>query len=65
MTLTATLYMKGYTIVENNRIAFGKVINGMNFLQNFGASIRNIIGGGSSSCENGRLSARDMGAVEK
>jgi len=54
-------------IIENLReieervskgIVFGEVISGVNFLKDFGASIRNIIGGRSSSYENELLSAR-------
>ena len=54
-------------IIENLReieervskgIVFGEVISGVNFLKDFGAGIRNIIGGRSSSYENELLSAR-------
>ena len=58
MILTTTQSIEGRTIVEYKGIVFGEVISGVNFLKDFGASIRNIIGGRSSSYENELLSAR-------
>ena len=58
MILTTTQSIEGRTIVEYKGIVFGEVISGVNFFKDFGASIRNIIGGRSSSYENELLSAR-------
>ncbi len=58
MILTTTQSIEGRKIVEYKGIVFGEVISGVNFLKDFGASIRNIIGGRSSSYENELLSAR-------
>ena len=52
MILTTTQSIEGRPIVEYKGIVFGEVISGVNFLKDFGASIRNIIGGRSSSYEN-------------
>lgn len=58
MILTTTPSIEGRTIVEYKGIVFGEVITGVNFFKDFGASIRNIIGGRSSSYENELLDAR-------
>lgn len=39
--LTTTQSIEGRTIVEYKGIVFGEVISGVNFLKDFGASIRN------------------------
>ena len=54
----------GRIIIEYKGIVFGEVISGVNFLKDFGASIRNIIGGRSSSYENELLSARKKALME-
>jgi uncharacterized protein YbjQ (UPF0145 family) len=58
MILTTTQSIEGRTIVEYKGIIFGEVISGVNFFKDFGASIRNIIGGRSNSYEKELLSAR-------
>ena len=58
MILTTTQTIEGRTIVEYKGIVFGEVITGVNFFKDFGASIRNIIGGRSSSYEKELLDAR-------
>ncbi len=64
MILTTTPSIEGRKIVEYKGIVFGEVISGVNFFKDFGASIRNIIGGRSSSYENELLSARTKALSE-
>ena len=64
MILTTTHTIEGRTILEYKGIVFGEVISGVNFFKDFGASIRNIIGGRSSSYENELLSARTKALKE-
>ena len=64
MILTTTQSIEGRSIVEYKGIVFGEVISGVNFFKDFGASIRNIIGGRSSSYENELLSARTKALKE-
>ena len=58
MILTTTPTVEGRTIVEYKGIVFGEVISGVNFFKDFGAGIRNLIGGRSSSYEKELLEAR-------
>lgn len=58
MILTTTQSIEGRTIVEYKDIVFGEVISGVNFFKDFGAGIRNLIGGRSSSYEKELLEAR-------
>ena len=58
MILTTTQSIEGRTIVEYKGIVFGEVISGVNFFKDFGAGIRNLIGGRSSSYEKELLDAR-------
>ena len=58
MILTTTQSIEGRTIVEYKGIVFGEVISGVNFFKDFGAGIRNLIGGRSSSYEKEVLEAR-------
>ena len=58
MILTATQSIEGRTIVEYKGIVFGEVISGVNIFKDFGAGIRNLIGGRSSSYEKELLEAR-------
>lgn len=51
MIITTTPSVEGRKIVEYKGIVFGEVVAGVNFIKDFGASIRNIIGGRSSSYE--------------
>lgn len=64
MILTTTPSVEGRNIIEYKGIVFCEVISGVNFLKDFGASIRNIIGGRSSSYENELLSARKKALME-
>ena len=58
MILTTTQSIEGRTIVEYKGIVFGEVISGVNFFKDFGAGIRNLIEGRSSSYEKELLEAR-------
>ena len=58
MILTTTQSIEVRTIVEYKGIVFGEVISGVNFFKDFGAGIRNLIGGRSSSYEKELLEAR-------
>ena len=44
MILTTTPNIEGCTILEYKGVVFGEVIAGVNFIKDFGASIRNFIG---------------------
>lgn len=58
MILTTTPTVEGRQIKEYRGVVFGEVVNGVNFLKDFGASIRNIIGGRSGSYESELIDAR-------
>lgn len=64
MLLTTTQTVEGKTIIEYKGIVFGEVISGVNFFKDFGASIRNLIGGRSSSYENELVGARQKALEE-
>lgn len=64
MILTTTQTIEGKTIVEYKGLVFGEVITGVNFFKDFGASIRNIIGGRSTSYENELMEARERALAE-
>lgn len=58
MILTTTPTVEGRQIKEYKGVVFGEVVNGVNFLKDFGASIRNFVGGRSSSYESELIDAR-------
>ena len=64
MILTTTPTIEGRTIREYKGVVFGEVISGVNFIRDFAASIRNIIGGRSGSYEEELLRARNQ-AMDK
>ena len=64
MILTTTLTIEGRTIREYKGVVFGEVISGVNFIRDFAASIRNIIGGRSGSYEEELLRARNQAMDE-
>ena len=51
MILTTTPTVECRTIIEYKGIVFGEVITGVNFIKDFGASLRNFFGGRSGSYE--------------
>jgi len=64
MILTTTPTIDGHTIAEYKGVIFGEVIAGVNFIKDFGASIRNIIGGRSGSYESELIEARTQALRE-
>lgn len=64
MILSTTPTIQGRDIKEYKGIVFGEVISGVNFFKDFGASIRNLIGGRSSSYEGELISARENALKE-
>lgn len=59
MILTTTPTIEGRTITEYRGVVFGEVIEGVNFLRDFAASIRNVVGGRSGSYEEELVNARN------
>ena len=64
MILTTTPSVEGRTIAEYKGVVFGEVISGVNFLRDFAASIRNIVGGRSGSYEEELIKARNQAMEE-
>ena len=64
MILTTTPTIEGRTIAEYKGVVFGEVISGVNFLKDFAASIRNFVGGRSSSYEDELVQARNNAMEE-
>ena len=58
MILTTTPTVEGRTITEYKGVVFGEVIAGVNFIKDFTASIRNIVGGRSGSYEEELIKAQ-------
>lgn len=59
MILTTTPTVEGRSIREYRGIVCGEVVAGVNFIKDFTASIRNVIGGRSGSYENELIKARE------
>lgn len=64
MILTTTPSIQGKNIVEYKGVVFGEVIAGVNFLKDFTACIRNIIGGRSHHYEDELIQARQKAMEE-
>lgn len=64
MILTTTPSVEGRTISEYKGVVFGEVVSGVNFIRDFKASIRNIIGGRSGSYEEELIKARAQAMEE-
>lgn len=64
MIITTTPTIEGHKIVEYTGIVSGEVIFGMNFLKDFGASIRDFFGGRSNSYEDAMLEGRKTALQE-
>lgn len=58
MIITTTPTVEGYKITGYYGIVFGEVITGINFLKDFGAGIRNLVGGRSQGYEEELAIAR-------
>lgn len=64
MIITTTSSIEGREIAEYRGIVFGEVITGVNFIKDFGAGIRDLIGGRSKGYENELISAREEALAE-
>lgn len=64
MILTTTPTIEGRTIVDYRGVVFGEVISGVNFIRDFAASIRNVLGGRSGSYEEELIKARNQAMNE-
>lgn len=64
MIVTTTPTVEGYRIAGYYGIVFGEVITGINFLRDFGAGIRNIVGGRSEGYEQELMQARTEALAE-
>ena len=64
MILTTTPTVEGRTITEYKGVVFGEVVAGVNFIKDFTASIRNIVGGRSGSYEDELIKARTQAMDE-
>lgn len=59
MISVTTPTLENGVIVEYKGIVTGEVVSGVNFVKDFGASIRNIVGGRSSGYEEELIEARN------
>lgn len=64
MIITTTPKIEGRNIVEYKGIVFGEVISGINFVKDFMAGIRDLVGGRSQTYEDELIKARN-GAIEE
>ncbi len=64
MIVTTTQSVEGYKITGYYGIVFGEVITGVNFFKDFGAGLRNIVGGRSQGYEEELEKAR-VGALQE
>ena len=58
MLLTTTSSIDGKKIKEYRGVVFGEVVNGVDFIKDFTASIANVIGGRSDEYEQEIIDAR-------
>lgn len=64
MILTTTPSVEGKQIVNYHGVVFGEVITGINFVKDFFAGVRNIVGGRSGSYEKELIDARNAAMKE-
>ena len=64
MLLSTTPHIEGYTIREYKGIVTGETIIGANFLKDFFAGVRDIVGGRSNSYEKVLRKAKDTAMAE-
>ena len=64
MIVTTTNDLEGWRVVGYLGIVSGEVILGVNFIKDFGAAIRNVIGGRSSGYEEELQDARERSLEE-
>lgn len=58
MLISTTSSIEGKTIKEYRGVVFGEVINGVNFMRDFSASITNVIGGRATQYEEELINTR-------
>ena len=58
MLISTTASIEGKNIKEYRGIVFGEVINGVNFMRDFTASITNVIGGRAAGYEEELINTR-------
>lgn len=64
MIIITTPTVEGRKVAEYKGIAFGEVITGVNFFKDFGAGLRNIVGGRSAGYEEELCKAREEALAE-
>lgn len=64
MISVTTPTLENGVIVEYKGIITGEVVAGINFIKDFGASIRNIVGGRSAGYEDELIAARNNAIKE-
>lgn len=64
MIITTTNNVEGREITQYIDIVFGEVIEGMNFLKDIGAGLRNFVGGRSQGYEKSVINGRNE-AIEE
>lgn len=64
MIVTTTPTIEGHNIKEYKGVVSGEVIFGMNFLKDFGASLRDFFGGRTDSYEKAMLEGRETAQKE-
>ena len=64
MIMTTTPTLEGRKIAEYRGVVFGEVITGVNFIKDFAASIRDFVGGRSSTYEDELIVARNQAMQE-
>ena len=64
MILSTSPTIEGRNIADYRGVVFGEVITGVNFIKDFAASIRDFIGGRSTTYEDELIHARDQAMRE-
>lgn len=64
MFITTTEKIEGYIVTEYLGLVSGEVINGINFVKDFAASITNILGGRSRNYEEELIDAKENAIKE-
>jgi uncharacterized protein YbjQ (UPF0145 family) len=64
MIMTTTPTLEGRRIAEYRGVVFGEVITGVNFIKDFAASIRDFVGGRSTTYEDELIAARNQAMKE-
>lgn len=64
MIVTTSHTVEGQDIVMYKDLVFGEAITGVNFLRDFGAGIRNVLGGRARGYEKDLIKAREEALEE-